>query len=44
MVVVSEYVDIAASFYDGAEPRMVNAVLDKMARTLRPGEFDTPAS
>jgi N utilization substance protein B len=33
-VVVSEFIDIAHSFYDGAEPRMVNAVLDKIARAL----------
>jgi N utilization substance protein B len=32
--VVSEFIDIAHAFYDGSEPRMVNAVLDKIARAL----------
>jgi N utilization substance protein B len=31
---ISEFVDIAHAFYDGSEPRMVNAVLDKVARAL----------
>lgn len=36
-VLVSEYVDIARAFYeDGEEPRMVNAVLDRLARLMRP--------
>lgn len=39
---ISEYVDIARSFYDGAEPGMVNAMLDKLARQLRPEEMDAP--
>jgi len=30
-VVISEYIDIAKSFYQDAEPKMVNAVLDKIA-------------
>jgi len=30
----SEYVDITHAFYSGYEPKMVNAVLDKIARTL----------
>lgn len=35
-VIVSEYVDIAKAFYeDGDEPRMVNAVLDRLARLKR---------
>jgi N utilization substance protein B len=35
-VVISEYVDIARAFYeDGEEPRMVNAVLDRIAKSLR---------
>ena len=33
-VAISEYVDIARAFYeDGEEPRMVNAVLDRIAKT-----------
>lgn len=33
-VVISEYVDIAHAFYSGTEPKMVNAVLDKIAKAL----------
>ncbi|WP_421851788.1 transcription antitermination factor NusB [Oricola sp.] len=37
-VVISEYVDIARAFYeDGEEPRLVNAVLDRVAKTIRNG-------
>jgi transcription antitermination protein NusB len=39
-VVVSEYVDVANAFFDGEETGMVNAVLDLLARQLRPAEFD----
>ncbi len=38
-VAISEYVDIAHAFYEGPEPGLVNAVLDRIARTLRPDEF-----
>ncbi|WP_397543280.1 transcription antitermination factor NusB [Roseovarius salis] len=39
-VVIAEFVDIAKSFYpDGREPRLVNAVLDHMAREARPEAF-----
>ncbi|MFN3077357.1 MAG: transcription antitermination factor NusB, partial [Alphaproteobacteria bacterium] len=38
-VTISEYVDVARAFYDGPEPGLVNAVLDRMARTLRPEEL-----
>ncbi len=34
-VIVSEYVDIAKAFFEGDEPRLVNAVLDRMAKELR---------
>jgi len=34
-VVVSEYVDIAKAFYGEDEPRLVNAVLDRVARRSR---------
>ncbi|AQS41475.1 MAG: Putative N utilization substance protein B [Candidatus Tokpelaia hoelldobleri] len=34
-VVVSEYVDVAKAFFDGDEPKMVNAVLDRLAKELR---------
>src|ERR1700694_286878 len=39
-VVVSEYVDVANAFVDKDETGMVNAVLDALARQLRPPEFD----
>ena len=39
-VVVKEYVDLAHSFFSGKEPGMVNGVLDKLARQLRPGELE----
>ena len=38
-VVVTEYVDIAGAFVDAEETGMVNAVLDQLARQLRPAEF-----
>lgn len=34
-VIVTEYVDIARAFYDGEEPKIVNAVLDRLARRAR---------
>ncbi|HEY3920240.1 MAG TPA: transcription antitermination factor NusB [Stellaceae bacterium] len=35
-VVISEYLDIAHAFFAGKEPGLVNGVLDRVARTLRP--------
>ena len=37
-VVINEYVDAAHAFFAGKEPAFVNAVLDRLARELRPGE------
>lgn len=34
-VIVSEYVDIAKAFYEQEEPKLVNAVLDRVARKAR---------
>ncbi len=34
-VTISEYVDLAHAFYSGPEPKLVNAVLDKIAHVLR---------
>ncbi len=34
-VIVNDYVDVAHGFYDSKEPGLVNAVLDKLAKTLR---------
>jgi N utilization substance protein B len=36
-VVISEYVDVAHAFFAGDEPKVVNGVLDALARKLRPG-------
>jgi transcription antitermination protein NusB len=41
-VVMSEYVDVASAFVDREETGMVNAVLNQIARELRPDEFGTP--
>lgn len=37
-VVLTEYVDVAKAFFEQDEPRMVNGVLDTLARELRPDE------
>ncbi|MCC2690820.1 MAG: transcription antitermination protein NusB [Rhizobiaceae bacterium] len=34
-VIVSEYIDIAKAFYSADEPKLVNGVLDRVARTVR---------
>ena len=34
-VIVSEYVDIAKAFYEEDEPKLVNAVLDRVSRRVR---------
>jgi N utilization substance protein B len=38
-VVISEYVDLAGAFFGGKEPGLVNGVLDRLARELRPQAF-----
>jgi N utilization substance protein B len=38
-VVISEYVEVAHAFFEGDEPKLVNGVLDQLARKLRPGEL-----
>jgi N utilization substance protein B len=35
-VAISEYLDIAHAFFAGKEPGLINGVLDRLARTLRP--------
>ena len=37
-VVIDEYVDIANAFFEGSEPKFVNAALDKCARQARTDE------
>ena len=43
-VAITEYVDVAHAFYAGPEPGLVNAVMDRMARVLRPAEFGGAAA
>jgi transcription antitermination protein NusB len=38
-VIISEYIDVAHAFFEGDEPKLVNGVLDQLARKLRPGEL-----
>jgi N utilization substance protein B len=38
-VVITEYVDIAHAFFDGEEPKVVNGILDNLAREQRPQDF-----
>ena len=35
-VVISEYLDLGHAFFAGKEPSLINGVLDRLARTLRP--------
>lgn len=37
--IINEYVEVAKAFFAGDEPKVVNAVLDKVARKARPAEF-----
>ncbi len=39
-VVISEYMDLAHSFFSEKEPSLVNGVLDRVAHSLRPEEFE----
>ena len=34
-IIINEYVDLTRSFYDGAEIKIANAVLDKLAKVIR---------
>ncbi len=43
-VVISEYVDLADAFFGGKEPGLVNGVLDRLARALRPEAFEAPGT
>lgn len=43
-VVINEYVDVAHGFFGAEEPRLVNAVLDRLGRLLRAAEFPAPAA
>ena len=39
--VITEYIDVAHAFFEGDEPKVVNAILDAIAHSLRAQEFDT---
>lgn len=43
-VVITEYVDVAHAFLDGDNPKVVNGILDRLARMLRQGELGEAAS
>ena len=36
------YVDVARAFYTDEEPRLINAVLDRIAKENRPDKADRP--
>ncbi|MAK65206.1 MAG: transcription antitermination factor NusB [Maricaulis sp.] len=38
-VVIDEYIEVANAFFEGSEPKFVNAALDRCARQARPDEF-----
>jgi len=38
-VIINEYIELAHAFFAGEEPKVVNGVLDKLARRFRPQEF-----
>jgi N utilization substance protein B len=38
-VVITEYVDIAHAFFGEDEPKVVNGILDRLARKARAAEF-----
>ncbi|WP_417518851.1 transcription antitermination factor NusB [Minwuia sp.] len=38
-VVIDEYVDLSHAFFNGAEPSLANAVLDRIARKVRADEL-----
>ena len=39
-VVINEYINVARFFFNEDEPRVVNGVLDKIARKVRAAEFE----
>ena len=38
-ILITEYVHIAEAFFEGPEPKLVNAVLDRIAKTHRDSEL-----
>jgi N utilization substance protein B len=39
-VAINDYINVAHGFFSGREPTMVNGVLDRIARNLRPDEMN----
>ncbi len=39
-VIINEYVDIAHAFFETEEPKVVNGILDKLAKDRRANEFE----
>lgn len=39
-VVINEYINVAHAFFNEDEPRVVNGILDRLARHFRPAELD----
>jgi N utilization substance protein B len=39
-VVINEYINVAHAFFDEDEPKVVNGILDRIARRLRAAEFE----
>jgi transcription antitermination protein NusB len=38
-VIINEYIDVAKAYFDEDEPKVVNGILDRLARRLRAEEF-----
>ncbi len=43
-VVINEYIDVAHAFFSDEQPKVVNGLLDQLARALRPDEFRTASA
>ncbi|ODA68572.1 hypothetical protein A7A08_00402 [Methyloligella halotolerans] len=41
-VSINEYVDLAHAFFEGEEPKVVNGLLDRVAKEVRPEELAPP--
>lgn len=42
--IINEYVDVAHAFFGPEEPKVVNGILDALARGIRAGEFEQSAN
>lgn len=34
-VILNDYIEVTRAFYDGGEPKLINAILDSIAKTIR---------